>query len=174
MKIEQIMANIRGAQSVKTAAVVAPTDTFRAALSAAVASGEKVAAEQAGPSPVADIMKIASDMSKAESDVAIKESALLGAAFVDGAMARAAQYQKAAAELNVDPEFGKFAAENQEQIKQAAQLGYAQTREGLEKMAADTYKKGYDDTVETIYKTASLEFIKAALITENLLNSQTA
>lgn len=201
MKIEQVLANIRGAQPnektasekpapapAKTAAAApVPTEALKTAMNEALKTGEKTAAEQKQPGPVEDVMKVAAEIANAEKDVAVKEAQLLGAAFYDGVMARAAQFQKAAEELNKnapaapakiaseqDPEFAKFASENPELVKQAAQLGYEQTRAGLEKMAADAYDQGWNNTVEAIYKTAAMEFVKAAKVTEAMINSYQA
>lgn len=192
MKIEQVLANIRGSQSEKVAAekpvaapatASVPATALKTAMSEALKAGEKTAAEQAQPGPAQDIMKVAAEMANAEMDVAVKEAQILGAALYDGAVARAAQYQKAAEELPAapakiastqDPEFSKFATENPELVKQAAQLGYDQTRAGLEKMADDAYTKGWNDTVETIYKTAATEFMKAAQITGNMVEQYQA
>ena len=64
---------------------------------------------------------------------------------------------------------------NPELEKQAAQMGYEQTRAGLEKMADDAYTQGWNDTVEAVYKTAAVEFMKAAQITSNMVEQyQTA
>ena len=186
MKIEKVLANIRSSQAPeKTAAEQTPTtktassvpaEALKGALTEALKTSEKVAAEQKQPGPVEDVMKIAAEMANAEQDIAVKQAALLGAAFYDGAMARAAQYQKAAAELNTDtdPEFSKFASENPELVKQAAELGYQQTRDGLEKMADDAYTQGWNNTVEAIYKTAAVEFMKAAQVTGAMLEQYAA
>jgi hypothetical protein len=138
MKIEQVLANIRGSQTEKTAAekpVVAPaaktasvpTDALKGALADALKTSEKTASEQKQPGPVEDVMKVAAEMANAEKDVAVKEAQLLGAAFYDGVMSRAAQFQKAATDLNVqapaqDPSFAKFASENPEQAGSPAGL----------------------------------------------------
>jgi NADH dehydrogenase/NADH:ubiquinone oxidoreductase subunit G len=195
MKIEQVLANIRGSQSEKVAAekpvaapapktaASVPTDALKTAMSDALKAGEKTAAEQAKPGPVEEVMKVAAEMANAEMDAAVKQAQILGAALYDGAVARAAQYQKAAEELPAapakiastqDPEFSKFASENPELVKQAAQLGYDQTRAGLEKMADDAYTKGWNDTVEAIYKTAATEFMKAAQITGSMVEQYQA
>jgi hypothetical protein len=77
----------------------------------------------------------------------------------------------APAPVQQTPEFGKFAQTNPELVKQAEQLGYERAKQDLEKQAEDSYVQGYNDTVETIHKTAALEFLKAAAVTAQIVES---
>jgi hypothetical protein len=122
-------------------------------------------------SPVEDLTKIAADLSKAEHEALTKEAQLYGAALCDGFMARAAQYQDAAGKVAAaqptktaavaggTADFEKFAMENPELVKEAAELGYATTTNQLEKLAESAYNKGWNDTVEQIHKAASESFV---------------
>ena len=142
------------------------------------APAEKVASE-AVSSPVADVMKVAQEIASSEKEAALKEAQLLGAAFADAAVARLGDWNKIAAQMLSTPvqpvagnaTFGKFAADNTELVKQATQLGYQQAKAELEKEAEDSYVQGYNDTVDTIHKTASLEFMKAAAVTAQIIKA---
>ncbi len=193
MKIDRILAGIRESQSaekqasetpVMTPAPAAPEKTASApalvaALHEALKPAEKTASEQANKSPVDDVMKVAQELAGAEKEAALKEAQILGAAFADSAIARLNEWNKTAAEMLVNTPapvqgnatFGKFAADNQELVQQAAKLGYEQAKAELEKQAEDSYVQGYNDTVETIHKTAALEFLKAASVTAEIIQA---
>lgn len=143
------------------------SDRLKQALNDAVAAppaGDKTAAASAA-SPVADMTKIAADLAAAEHDALVKEGQLYGAAVADGMIARLGQYGVAADKLAAaqpapgaasapipGDDFGKFAAENPDLIKDAAELGFATTTAQLEKLGEAAYVKGYNDMVESIYK----------------------
>lgn len=198
MKLQNLIASIRESQNTKTAseapaaaaAAPVPQETkLAAALREAVtASTETTKAASAG-SPVADVMKVAAEIADGEKAAALKEAALLGAAYADAAIVRFAEWQKAASELpavaapvlgqkvaavnsgavQADTVFSKFAEENPIQARQALALGYAPTAGGLEKMAADSYVQGYNDQVSEIHKVASEEFLKGAALTSLII-----
>lgn len=196
MKIDRILAGIRESQAAEKQAseTPAPTATPAAektasnqsalvsAMHDALTGTEKAASEKTpAASPVDDVMKVAADMASAEKEAALKEAQILGAAFADAAVARLSEWNKTAAAMlqsvpavqavpgNAD--FGKFAQQNPELVKQAAQLGYEKAKADLEKQAEDSYVQGYNDTVEAIHKTASLEFLKAASVTAQIIES---
>lgn len=199
MKIDRILAGIRESQAAEKQAseTPAPAATPAAEKTASNQSAlvnamnealstttEKAASEKspAAASPVDDVMKVAADMAGAEKEAALKEAQILGAAFADAAVARLSEWNKtAAAMLTAAPaavqavpgnaDFGKFAQQNPELVKQAAQMGYEKAKADLEKQAEDSYVQGYNDTVEAIHKTASLEFLKAASVTAQIVES---
>lgn len=191
MKIDRILAGIRESQTAekKASDVSAPTPTEKTASThqalvtamndaLSTAPTEKVASETAS-SPVADVMKVAQEIASSEKEAAVKEAQLLGAAFADAAVARLGDWNKIASQMLSTPvqavagnaNFGHFAANNSELVKQAAQLGYEQAKAELEKEAEDSYVQGYNDTVDTIHKTASLEFMKAAAVTAQIIKA---
>lgn len=179
MKLSEALTKIGGTTTAKTAAVAPTTqsttapssdagDRLRQALKEATAPSEPTkTASQA--SPVEDLTKIAADLSKAEHEALVKEAQLYGAAVCDGFMARAAMYNEAAAKTastetitktaSVNDTFEKFAAENADLVKEAAQLGYATTVGQLEKLANDAYAKGWNDTMAQVHKVASDAFV---------------
>ena len=133
-------------------------------------------------------MKVAAEIAEGEKLAALKEAALLGAAFADATIARYNEWQKAAGVLGApaeqmgskvaavnsgavqaDETFSKFAEENPIQARQALALGYNPTAGGLEKMAEDSYVQGYNDQVTEIHKTAADEFLKAAALTSLII-----
>jgi len=191
MKIDRILAGIREVQAAEkqasdhTSAPVAEKtastqSSLVSALHDALSSTEK-SASVATPaaSPVDDVMKVAQELAGAEKEAAVKEAQLLGAAFADSAIARMAEWNKTAQQMvsgtpvsKISPvaiDYSKFSQENAELVKQAAQLGYDTAKADLEKQAEESYVQGYNDTVETIYKTASLEFMKAAQVTAQII-----
>jgi len=190
MKIDRILAGIRESQSAEKQASETPApvadktasthSALVSALNDALSTREKAASETVAASPVDDVMKVAAEMAGAEKEAAIKEAQLLGAAFADSAMARISEWNKTAAQMVAaapaqysTPDFDRFAQTNPELVKQAAQLGYDTAKADLEKQAEDSYVQGYNDTVETIHKTAALEFLKAAAITAQIIQAST-
>lgn len=177
MKIEKILASIRAEKpeatakpEEKTAAEKPVTAAPAQALAAAVAAAapEKTAAEKPTASPAQDIAKIASELAAADKVAAEKEAELLGQAWARGALAEFATWQKAAQEMLAA---APAPAVNEAALKQAAEVGYLQAREELEKAAAAEYDRGWNDTVEAIYKTAGEEFLKAAAVTGQLIDA---
>lgn len=190
MRIETILAGIKKSQEkVAEVATPAPTTekvaspttpaTLLNALNDALAPTKEAQVAPAASNPVQDVMKVAAELESAEKEAELKHAALLGQAFADAAIARAAEWQKQAAAMATkeasededDPQFAKFAAENPQVVREAAARGYQVTRQGLEKMAEDAYVQGYNDTVTEIHKVASYEFMKAAAVTAQLLEA---
>ena len=192
MKIDRILAGIRESQAAEkqasetpAAAVAEKTASTHSALvtalNEALAPKEKVASEaKPSASPVDDVMKVAQELAGAEKEAALKEAQILGAAFADAAVARMSEWNKTAqqmvaaapsAPVVASADFNKFAQQNPELVQQAAKLGYEQAKVDLEKQAEDSYVQGYNDTVETIHKTAALEFLKAAAVTAQIIEA---
>jgi hypothetical protein len=193
MKIDRILAGIRESQSAEKQASETPASVVSSsekiastqtalvkAMNEALAVGEKTASETVTSSPVDDVMKVAQELADAEKEAAVKEAQILGAAFADAAVARMGEWNKVAAQMManaptqtaaVTSDFGKFAQQNPELVKQAAQLGYETAKADLEKQAEESYVQGYNDTVETIHKTAALEFLKAAAVTAQIVKA---
>jgi hypothetical protein len=176
MKLSDALGMIKGGEKTASASAhaLAPTgssspssdagERLKQALKEATApAAQSKTASQA--SPIEDLTKIAHDLSKAEHEALTKEAQLYGAALCDGFMARAAQYQEATASTKTaavaggTSDFEKFAAENPDLVKEAAELGYASTMGQLEKLAETAYAKGWNDTVEQIHKTACDAFV---------------
>lgn len=196
MKLTEALSKING--TTKTAAVSTPvapaqtattsdaTERLKQALkeaTATVSSETKTAA--VAKSPVEDLTKIAADLSKAEHEALVKEAQWYGAAVCDGFMARAAQYQEAAAKVasanpapavekvaSADVSFEKFAAENPDLVKEAMMVGYNATNMQLEKLAQDAYVKGYNDTLKQAYDTACNAFVAGFKSTMDLLEAK--
>lgn len=183
MKLSNALGLIKGGEKTASAPapVAAPTgsapsssdagERLKQALKEATAP-EAQAKTASAQSPVEDLTKIAADLSKAEHEAITKEAQLYGAALCDGFMARAAQYKEAAEKAAAaapqlptkvananDGSFEKFAAENPELVKEAAELGYATTMQQLEKLAEAAYAKGWNTTVQQIHKAASDCFV---------------
>lgn len=202
MKIDRILAGIRESQAAEKTANETPAPAAEktasthialvSALNEALTPKEKVAAEKApAASPVDDVMKVAQEMAGAEKEAALKEAQILGAAFADAAVARLSDWSKTAQQMvagapaltptvqalvdaPLGTDFSKFAQHNPELVKQAAQLGYEKATADLEKQAEDSYVQGYNDTVETIHKTAAIEFLKAAAVTAQIVEASLA
>ena len=175
MKLSQVLTRISEPTSTKTAAAAPATavvpagdapDRLKQALKEAM-SEDPATKTASAPTPVEDMLKVATDLSRAESEALVKEGQLYGAAVCDGFMARAAQYNEAAAKTaaptktatDITDTFEKFAAENPDLVKSAAEVGYSSTVQTLEKLSNDAYVKGYNDTVQQIYKTACDAFV---------------
>lgn len=179
MKLSSALNLIKGGEKTASAVTPAPApanappsdagERLKQALKEATAP-EPQAKTASAASPVEDLTKIAADLSKAEHEAITKEAQLYGAALCDGFMARASQYKEAAARVapspatsvaktaavagGTDEGFEKFAAENPELVKEAAELGYASTVAQLEKLAEAAYAKGWNTTVQQIHKAA--------------------
>lgn len=199
MNLQNLLTSIRASQTTKTAAAApapvaaspAPTETKLAAALREVAAVSTDSVKTASAtSPVADVMKVAEEIAGSEKAAALKEAALLGAAYADAAIVRFAEWQKAAGELpapasipamgqkvaalqsgavQADDTFKKYAEENPVLARQAVALGYSPTAAGLEKLAEDSYVQGYNDQVSEIHKVASEEFLKAAALTSLII-----
>ena len=176
MKLSTALTMVKGGE--KTASDRAPdatpapaasssaSDQLRQALKEATAPEATKTASQA--SPVEALTKIANDLSEAEHEALKKEAQLYGAAVCDGFMARAAQYAEAAnktagaapsTKVAGDDSFEKFAAENPDLVKEAAEQGYRSALEQINKLAEAAYVKGYDTTVAQIHKYACDAFV---------------
>lgn len=181
MKLSNALGLIKGGE--KTASAVAPATAPSGLAPSSNDAGERLkqalaeaitpaphAKTASASSPIEDLTKIAADLSKAEHEAITKEAQLYGAALCDGFMARASQYKDAAAHVTPTAKtaaavaggtdgFEKFAAENPELVKEAAELGFTTTMTQLEKLAEAAYAKGWDVTVQQIHKTASDCFV---------------
>lgn len=184
MKLSDALAKVTSNTAEKTAAAAPSTtptvsttpsndiaDRLKVALKEATAPEAQKTASQS--SPVQDLVKIASDLSAAEHDALVKEAQLYGASVADGFMARLAQYDAAATKVAAtqpappaqvaktasDDSFEKFAAENPDLVKEAAQLGYDSTMLQLEKLSQAAYDAGWNNTVAQIHKLASDSFV---------------
>lgn len=181
MRLDKILENIKAADSAvsssdkvasdKSGVAASTRDQLLAALNSATADTKTASVHN---NPVDDLMKIASDVAATEQEMAIKEAQLLGRAFADAVVSRVGEWQSAAvktASANAESGFDKFASENVELVKQAAELGYRQTKEHLEKVAAAEYDRGYNDTMAEVQKLAAVEFAKAANVTGQILDA---
>jgi len=157
-------------------------DALKEAQIEAPARGEKQAA---APSPLADLMKTASAVASAEHEALVKEAQLYGASVADGFMVRLSQYNEAAEKIAdqrtpaaaktaaiAGDSFEKFAAENPDLVKEAAELGFATTLGQMDKLAGAAYDKGYNEAVTTIYKFAHGSFVQGYEDVARLLESR--
>lgn len=188
MKLSDALSKISGASAEKTASAPAPSsasapsgleERLKTALADAMKPEEKTASTQAA-SPVADLTKIAADLSASEHEAMKKEAMIYGAALCDGFMARAAQYQTAVnkvastetvAKTASEQDFEKFAAENPQLVKDAAQLGYDTTVGQLSQLHNAAYDKGWNDTVQQIHKTASDCFVAGFKAVQDMIEA---
>jgi hypothetical protein len=135
-------------------------------------------------SPVEDLFKTAGQIASAEHEALVKEAHLYGAAVADGFLARVGQHTEAAEKVAAanptaapastsatDDSFEKFAADNPDLVKEAAELGYATTMGQLEKLAEDAYATGYNGAVESIYKLANASFVRGFEDTAQIITS---
>ena len=198
MKIDTILSGIRQSQETTKEAsenavpstsaspkTAASSDALVGALNAALATNPpatKTASEKT--SPVNDVMKVAEEMAAVEQDAQVKQAQVMGTAFADAFVARLGQWQTKAAELNAGApapasapaqaaptNFAKMASENPGLITQAQNLGYAETKAALDKEAEAQQVQGFNDTVATIHKTASIEFLKGAAVMSHVLDA---
>jgi hypothetical protein len=190
MKLSSALGLIKGGEKTASAAAPASAQTgttstsdagerLKQALKEATAPDQSKTASAA--SPTEDLTKIAVDLSKAEHESITKEAQLYGAALCDGFMARAAQYKEAAEKAAAiapqtakvasapDASFEKFASENPELVKEAADLGFATTMGQLEKLAEAAYAQGWNTTVQQIHKSACDCFVAGFRDTQALI-----
>jgi len=182
MKLSSVLANIKGTDTEKTASASTPADSnktaaapsttgekLKQALKEATAAPTETKTAATANSPVNDLMKTASQIAGAEHEALIKEAHLYGGAVADGFLARVAQHTDAVEKIasaqpakvaSTDGSFEKFAAENPDLVKEAAELGYSSTMGQMEKLAEAAYAKGYNGAVETIYKLANASFVQ--------------
>lgn len=188
MKLAEALARINPAEKTASAlppvappAVPAPSGIegqLKAALADAMKPEDKTASA-ALASPIADLTKIAADLSASEHEAMKKEAMVYGAALCDGFMARAAQYQAAAEKVATaspektaaDQDFQKFAAENAEIVRDAAQLGFDKAASQLAQLNAAAYNKGWNDTVQQVYKTASDCFVAGFAVAQDMIGA---
>jgi len=194
MKLSSALGLIKGGE--KTASAAAPASAQTGTSSPSNDAGERLkqalkeatAPEAQGKtasaaSPVEDLTKIAADLSKAEHESIAKEAQLYGAALCDGFMARASQYKEAAEKAAAlapqatkvaganDASFEKFASENPELVKEAANLGFSTTMGQLEKLAEAAYAQGWNTTVQQIHKSACDCFVAGFKDTQALIEN---
>lgn len=185
MKLSSVLASIGKTDMEKTASAsptpddsnktaTAPSTTgekLKQALKEATAAPAPTEKQASANSPVGDLMKTASNIANAEHEALVKEAHLYGSAVADGFLARVAQHtdavEKVAAQQSSktaavadDGSFEKFAANNPDLVKEAAELGYATTIGQMEKLAEASYTQGYNGAVETIYKLANDSFVQ--------------
>lgn len=195
MKLSSVLASVKGTEVEKTASASSTPDDPTKTAEAPSTTGEKLkqalkeatadpapAEKQASAgSPVGDLMKTASTIVNAEHEALVKEAHLYGSAVADGFMARVAQHTDAVEQIAAgqfaktaasgDESFEKFASDNPDLVKEAAELGYATTMGQMEKLAEASYSSGYNGAVESIYKFANASFVQgfedtAQLVTE--------
>lgn len=180
MKLSTVLSKLDAGSAEKTAAAApapsapSPASTpanerLKQALNDAIgspAANDKTAAAPVTPaaSPVADMTKIAADLAAAEHEALVKEANLYGAAVADGMVARLAQYGLTAdkiasaapspAPVPAGDDFAKFASENPDLVREAAELGFNNTVAHIEKLSEAAYVKAYNETVEGLYKVA--------------------
>jgi len=173
--------------SEKTAGASSSTaEKLKAALKDAAAPAPAAAEKTASASsPVEGLTRIAASVAGAEQEALVKEAQLYGAAVCDGFMARLSQYNDAAEKIAAQQSptatrptektsaasdsFEKFAQENPNLVREAAELGYATTMNQIEKLAEAAWQKGYNEGTATIYKLAHSSFVQGYQDTGQLL-----
>jgi hypothetical protein len=189
MKIDKILSGIRQSQDTTKEAsehaaspaskTASSSDALVGALNAALTAAPAVKTASEASSPVADVMKVAAEIAAVEQGAQVKQAQVMGAAFADAFVARLGVWQTKAAELNqsapaqaaAPTNFAKVASENPGLIAQAQNMGYAETKEALEKEAEAQRVQGFNDTTAAIHKTASIEFLKGAAVMSNVLDA---
>lgn len=167
------MQKTASAEIPKTSA--AQTELFQA-LNAALATADKMAAEQTKTASATDeLTKIAQTLAAADQEALVKEAQLYGAAIMDGFVARGAQYSaqfnKTASTVPTEEEFLAWAQQNPEEFQKHAAAGFeagntllqqqeaaelqklASTPEGREILGSS--QQGYQDTMAQLEKLAS-------------------
>jgi hypothetical protein len=172
MKLTDVLASLDETEKVASVET-SPRSRVREELAQALSDeSEKTASEGEvdegyESSPVADLEKMASDLSNAEEEALVKEAQIYGAAVCDGFMARLAVYEQAA--QNIEPSSDDSFTQNDREekvasvyadiepeavemaedlIKEAADAGYELSEEeAFEKVAEEAYNKGYNDVV---------------------------
>ena len=132
----------------KTASVnTAHSNKLESALDAAL-SMDKTASHSTGnaQTPSEDLVKIAQRLADAEQLALVKEAEMYGAAVCDGFIARMGEHESNGVKV---ASLGGGAQADEFLVKQAMELGYAQTRTELEKIAQQSFIEGYTDTIES-------------------------
>ncbi len=185
----------------KTAAATNSAETtgekLKTALHEALAPQASAETKQAAApqgSPVEDLQKIASQVASSEQEALMKEAQFYGAAVADGFMARLAQYNEAAEKIAsqqapapmvslqtqqlaplklaaAEDTFEKFASDNPQLVKEAAELGYETTMRQLEKLAELAHQKGFEEGTTAIYKHAHDLYVRGFEDTAKVLQS---
>ena len=163
MELSQILNSLGASGTEKTAAeITAPGETNTKLAEALNVALNQVGSEKTASvhttTPTEDLTKIATRLASAEQEALVKEAELYGAALCDGFMSRMGQYDTGmgAEKVASDQSFDKFASENPELVKQAAEVGYRETTYQLEKLANDSYSEGYEKVAQLI-KTAAIQ-----------------
>jgi len=145
------------AKQVQTEKVSNARNKLLTALDDAMApQAEKTAA--VGTSATGELVKMASELAASDSEALKKEANLYGSAVADGFVARLGQYEAATAGMQpattkvasadgvpTEAEFEKFAQENPDLVKQAAELGYLHGKQQIEGLKKASFDKGYAD-----------------------------
>lgn len=146
---------------------------LREAMETSQTTNTKTAAAANTARPAEDLTKIAQRLASAEQEALVKEAQLYGAAVCDGFMARMGSYEgvqstKTAAYGN---DFEKFASENPDLVKQAAELGYRETREKIAAATQNAYNEGYTKVAHLVKEAAEKVAVRGYNDTMNVLRS---
>lgn len=178
MDLAKILESLNSsATSEKTASDASPASNgrlevaLREAMEAQTATTKTAAVNTARPAD--DLTKIAQRLATAEQEALVKEAELYGAAVCDGFMARMGSYEgvqstKTAAYGN---DFEKFASENPDLVKQAAELGYRETREKIAAATQSAYNEGYTKVAHLVKEAAEQVAVRGYNDTLNVLRS---
>lgn len=123
--------------------------------------------------PTDDLTKIAQRLATAEQEALVKEAELYGAAVCDGFMARMGSYEgvKSTKTASYGNDFEKFASENPDLVKQAAELGYRETREKIAAATQSAYNEGYTKVAHLVKEAAEQVAVRGYNDTLNVLRS---
>ena len=141
MELSEILNSLSGGNTEKTASHTHSNETgssLSQAIDRALSSNFEKEASAGSSSPSGDLLKIAQDISNAETEALIKEAHIYGRAVADGFAARMSEYSGSSTVAQN--------SHSAQTIKQAMELGYihaSSALEGSEKTASDSYSDPY-------------------------------
>jgi len=117
-------------------------------------TNQKTAADNSEPTPAASLEALAVKTAAAEEQTLMKTAQGMGAIICDSFFERFATYDTALQGSGVK-QAAAPAGVSQEQLQKAAQDGYQQATQDLEKQAQGSFDQGYQDTLQAVYKSAA-------------------
>lgn len=188
MNFEQLMSQVSGTSTEKTASDTTPQQNTKTATEAAqealVASLKQVVSQEktasANSDPVEALIKEAQRLAEDEKTAEIIHIRQMGAAFADAAAETWARQTSKIASAQPENTQEKTAAEEQALLQQAAEKGYNDTMtkvameagymQAMEKVAAEQYQAGQNAALEDVRVKAAQEFFKGAQEVDVLLS----
>lgn len=166
------LSETSGGDITKTASVSSNTHSnkLETALDAAL-SMDKTASYADGSveSPTQDLVKIAQKLADAEQLALVKEAEMYGAAVCDGFVARMGEHEGNGTKV---AGLSRGHTADELLVKQAMELGYAQTKSELEKLAQQSFAQGYHDAQSAYSDGHESEKIAAAALQQGYEDTQ--